>query len=278
MGLDRIRNTLVTFVWYHIFYFIIVLLFFVGFHLQQCSIFWIDRLYILVVFPIVTAISLAVAPGNWWGRFFHWLVTMILMIFFIVIFFAYLLPGFILANCQPSELNIPDVCSGGKCNNPFNDLRWSCIFNNTAEAQLCDYPCTLNLCDTGVGIADLTVKSSHLWIFVFVIIFIILMFISLLLLWNINALVKRARSEMIAGIDVTGSLGEELRNIENIYPYMPGLNMYGDASQPHLHGNAYDETNHDSYLTRKPNMIKNRSLVANLLENNKNKLLCNTCK
>lgn len=219
-----------------------------------------------MAFPVVTAMSVAVGPGNWWGRFFHWILTLILMIFFIVIFFAYLLPGFILANCQPSELNIPGVCSGGKCNNPFNDLRWSCIFNNTAEAQLCDYPCTLNLCSTGVGIEDLAVKSSHLWIFVFVIIFIILMFISLLLLWNINSLMKRAKSEIVGGVDTTGSLGEELQRMENVFPYMAESNINEDVRQSHQYGQNYGETNYGSQ-----NLVKNRSLVADLLGKSKRK-------
>lgn len=275
MGLDRIRNALTTFVWYHIFYFIIVVIFFIGFDFQQCGIFWADRLYIFLVIPVVTAITLAVSPGNWWARFFHGIFTLIIMIFFTVLFFAYLLPGYVTANCQPAALNISGVCSNGKCTNPFNDVRWSCIYGNTSEGQLCEtYPCVGNLCEIGVSPADLDVKFGHFWIFVFVIIFIILMCLSLLLLRNINLLIRRAKQEIKIGVDNSDSLGEELRDIENIYPYIPGVNVYGDVSHPHDHENAYYETKHDAYLERNPNLSKTGSFVGGLIgtgNNNKKK-------
>jgi len=256
MGLAKLRSAITTFVWYHLFYSAVLISFFIGLELQQCSIFWVDRLYILFAIPAITALCVAVAPGNWWGRFFHGFLTLAIMIFFLVIFFAYLLPLFVTANCQPDGNNVPDVCSGGRCNNPFNDLRWSCLYGNTSEGQLCTYDCVGDLCNTGVSPQELTTRFGHTWIFAYVIVFVVLTLLSLLLLWNLNKLVARARQELAMGLDERGSIGEELRMLSNPLPYFPGSDQYEDSSQPHAHGNGYMETNHDSYLENRPNLLR----------------------
>lgn len=225
--LDRIRTAVVTFVWYHLFYALIIGVFFVGLELQQCSIFWIDRLYILAGIPVVTGLALTSSPGDWWARFFHGLLTALLAIFFLVIFFAYLLPNFVTANCQPDGVGIPNVCSGGKCDNPFNDLRWPCIFNNTNEAQACNFTCSVGLCEEGVSIEQLSPRFGHTWIFAFVIVFIVLMFVSWILLWYLNSLIRRARSEIAAGVAGQSSLGAELLAIDNLFPIIPGRSYNG---------------------------------------------------
>ena len=220
MGFDRMRRAATSFTWFNIFYFIAIIVFFIGLNPYQCSIFWVDRLYILLTIPIITGLGFAIAPDSWWSRFFHGLVTVLLLIFFAVIFFAYFLPHLITANCQPDSLNIPGLCKGGKCDNPFNDPRWGCYYANTAEGQRCTYPCAGDLCESGIDYTSFALKSEYLWIFAFIIVFILFMFVSLLLIRYLSNISDKGKKEYIRGLNPQQGLGGALLDAENVFEHI----------------------------------------------------------
>lgn len=175
-------------VWFFAFLTVIVTVFFVIFFIEDCKVHWADRLYILILIPLVSGLMMLVDPTNWWGRFFHWLLTAIIFVFFVVVFFAWLLPQFISADCQPTGTGIPNVCEGGKCNNPFNSLDWHCFYNNTAEAQLCSSPCSTAVCATSMFDPLLRSRSfSHTIVFYFMIVFIVFMAVDMLLTLGLSS-------------------------------------------------------------------------------------------
>ena len=199
MGIARVANAVTTYIWFSSFYTVLILGFLVGFHPLTCEVFWADRLWCLFLLIPFTGVSALVNfarrqpadwDAEWWARYIHNVVSFLLLMFFAVVFFAYLVPAFATRNCQPDGNGLPDICEGGKCGNPFNDPAWFCVYNNTAEAGLCEIPpcMTDDLCDLGHDPANLDTPFAHFWLFVCVIIFLVLGVVDLVLMWNIHRL------------------------------------------------------------------------------------------
>lgn len=222
MGLARVRDAMSTYVMFSSFYVVIILVFSAGWHPLVCETFWPDRLwYLFLIIPFSGVASMVnfarQQPGDfdaeWWARWIHNFVTFLLLVFFTVMFLAYLLPAMILANCQPGDVAmIAGVCTGGKCNNPFNDPAWFCIYNNTAEAALCELPpcMSTDLCSVAHDPALLESAFAHFWLFAFVIVLIVLGMIDLVLMWNLHGL--SARMRLVAHKD---------RGVSSVEQFMP---------------------------------------------------------
>ena len=239
MGLARLRNNVGNYIWFASFFMIIILVWAVGFSPKVADTRWPDRLWYLVFLVPFTGIAAMVNVGEQVGRFFHTVLTVVLLLLFLGVWGVTLLPGFITANNQPDELSIPGINQGGTCANPFNDPAWYCVYNNTAEAQLCDPPAgvTPEFCAMGHDLFNLSPAFPHFWLFIFGGVFILFLILDLVLFNVIHTLVMRARKEIDLGLVENRStgIGVELRDWTQHgvtqQPYTPGPLKSGDVRQ-----------------------------------------------
>lgn len=216
MDVGRIRNSVGWYTWISVFFLVLIGAFFVGFHPEICHTPWPDRLYILWVFIPLTGIIAMINVGNWWGRMVHLWITALLFAFFFVLFWTYMFGfGFLTAGCQPGTTEVyPGVCTGGRCNNPWNPPEWYCKYNDTAEAALCEAPCLGTLCTIPYSAAEVASRMSfsHMWLFYFTIVFLVFTIVDFVFMYVLHSQVMLGRREIAAGIaqQQPSSVGAEL--------------------------------------------------------------------
>lgn len=241
VDVGRIRNSIGWYTWVSAIFIVIIVAFFVGFHPEACSTPWQDRLYILWVLVPLTGIIAMINVGSWWGRMVHLWITGLLFGFFFVLFWAYMFSlGYLIAGCQPGTVEVyPGVCTGGRCDNPWNPPEWYCLYGNTTEGLSCAAPCLGNLCDVPHSATDVAsnMSFSHLWLFIFTIVFLAWTLVDFGFMWVIHTQVIRGRREIAAGIAyrVPSSIGAELmgHDVASMNPYhdlAPARGIGGDMA------------------------------------------------